>query len=54
MYAFFHTHVRKEITIGVLGAGLILACMIWFLAFTQTKADAFNEYVNTNAGVTQF
>ncbi len=36
--------IRKEITVGVLAGGLCLALLIWFLAYTQEKVNAFSTY----------
>lgn len=44
MLPFLQATVRKEVTYGVLAGGLILALIIWFLAYTQSKADAFTEF----------
>ena len=35
--------VNSSVTAGILLGGLGLACLIWFLAYTQERVDAFNE-----------
>jgi hypothetical protein len=39
----FKAQVKKEISIGVLLGGLILSCVLWFLAYTTEQATAYSE-----------
>ncbi len=46
-----YSTVRKEITAGVLLAGLFLSCMVWFVAYNQEKAQAFTAFSIYTSGV---
>jgi hypothetical protein len=39
--------VKREITIGVLVGGVCISLIMWFLVYTEEKAQAFDRYSTT-------
>ncbi len=40
--------VNRSLSAGVLFGGMCLALVIWFLAYTQAKVDAFTSFAHAD------